>query len=72
MRESLIYVNFQKTCNLDQNLILQEVYYRSKGSAKKMWDACMKAGYKFTLAIIKNWLNKQALHQIHKLQSKFI
>src|ERR1044072_3039138 len=34
--------------------------------------ACKKARYGFTLAVIKNWLNKQALHQIHKPRPKFI
>ncbi|PKK45430.1 hypothetical protein RhiirC2_803932 [Rhizophagus irregularis] len=37
-----------------------------------MQMACKKARYGFTLAVIKNWLNKQALHQIHKPQPKFI
>ena len=37
-----------------------------------MLDACKKAGYKFTLSMIKKWLNCQALYQIHKPQPKFI
>jgi hypothetical protein len=37
-----------------------------------MQTACKKAGYRFTLAVIKNWLNKQALYQIHKRRPKFI
>ena len=37
-----------------------------------MQIACKKARYGFTLAVIKNWLNKQALHQIHKPRSEFI
>ncbi|CAB4414107.1 unnamed protein product [Rhizophagus irregularis] len=37
-----------------------------------MQTACKKARYEFTLAVIKNWLNKQALHQIHKPWPKFI
>ncbi|EXX73887.1 hypothetical protein RirG_056230 [Rhizophagus irregularis DAOM 197198w] len=37
-----------------------------------MQMACKKARYGFTLAVIKNWLNKQALHQIHKSRPKFI
>ncbi|RGB26005.1 hypothetical protein C1646_770991 [Rhizophagus diaphanus] len=37
-----------------------------------MLVACKKAGYDFTLAVIKKWLNHQALYQIHKPQPKFI
>jgi hypothetical protein len=37
-----------------------------------MRDACKKAGYEFTLSEIKNWLNRQALYQIHKSRPKFI
>ncbi len=54
---------------------MQEIYYRPEGyyqTAEKMLDACKKAGYKFTLSMIKKWLNRQALYQIHKPQLKFI
>src|SRR5437764_160208 len=37
-----------------------------------MQTACKRARYVFTLAVIKNWLNKQALYQIHKPRPKFI
>ncbi|CAB4405245.1 unnamed protein product [Rhizophagus irregularis] len=37
-----------------------------------MQMACKKARYKFSLTEIKNWLNKQAVHQIHKPWPKFI
>ena len=38
----------------------------------RLRDAYIKTGYEFTLAVLKNWLNKQALHQIHKPRLKFI
>src|SRR6185312_13778783 len=41
-------------------------------TAEKMHDACRKAGYNFSLAVIKDWLNKQAIFQIHKPRPKFI
>src|SRR6266496_3780858 len=75
MGEPLIYIDPQKARDLDRDLALQKLYYRSEGyyrSAEKMQMACKKAGYGFTLAVIKNWLNKQALHQIHKPRPKFI
>src|SRR2546429_1467405 len=37
-----------------------------------MQIVCNNAGYKFLLTEIKNWLNKQALYQIHKPRPKFI
>ncbi len=71
----VIYINPQKARDLDQDLTLQEIYYRSEGyyqTAEKMLDTCKKAGYKFTLSMIKKWLNRQALYQIHKPWPKFI
>ena len=71
----MIFIDPHKARDLNQNFILQELYYRPEEyyrTAKKMRDICKKIGYEFTLAVIKNWLNKQALHQIHKLQPKYI
>ncbi|GES99473.1 hypothetical protein GLOIN_2v1878227 [Rhizophagus clarus] len=34
--------------------------------------ACIEAGHNFSFTEIKNWLNKQALHQIHKPHPNFI
>ena len=74
-KRPVIYIDSQKARDLDRDLALQKLYYRPEGyyrSAEKMQMACKKAGYRFTLAVIKNWLNKQALHQIHKPWPKFI
>jgi hypothetical protein len=74
-KRPVIYIDPQKARDLDRDLALQKLYYRPEGyyrSAEKMQMACKKAGYGFTLAVIKNWLNKQALHQIHKPRPKFI
>jgi hypothetical protein len=71
----VIYIDPQKAQNLDRNLALQKLYYRLERyyqTAEKMQTACKKARYRFILAVIKNWLNKQALHQIHKHQPEFI
>ena len=73
MGEPVIYINPQKAHDLDRHLALQKLYYRPEGyyqTAEKMQTACKRAGYGFTLAVIKKWLNKQALHQIHKSQPK--
>ncbi|RGB37484.1 hypothetical protein C1646_756810 [Rhizophagus diaphanus] len=37
-----------------------------------MLVACKKVRYGFTLAVIKKWLNRQALYQIYKPRPKFI
>jgi hypothetical protein len=58
-----------------QDLISHKQYYQPEGyyrTAKKMWDACERIGYKFTLAEIEDWLNKQAIYQIYKPSLKFI
>jgi len=71
----VIYIDPQKARDLDQDLTLQKIYYRPEGyyrTAEKMLDACKKAGYKFTLSMIKKWLNCQTLYQIHKPWPKFI
>jgi len=71
----VIYIDPQKAQDLDQDLAFQKLYYRPEGyyqTAEKMLDACKKAGYKFTLFMIKKWLNRQALYQIHKPRPKFI
>ncbi|GBB89157.1 hypothetical protein RclHR1_15850001, partial [Rhizophagus clarus] len=71
----VIYIDPQKARDLDRDLTLQEIYYRSEGyyqTAEKMLDVCKKAGYKFTLSMIKKWLNCQALYQIYKPWPKFI
>src|SRR5436190_20582168 len=70
-----INIDPQKAYDLDWHLALQKLYYRPEGyyrTAEKMQTACKRARYGFTLAIIKNWLNKQALHQIHKPRPKYI
>jgi hypothetical protein len=75
MGEPVIYIDSQKSRDLDQNLILQELYYRPEGyyqTAEKMRDVCKNARHEFTLMTIKNWLNKQALFQIHKPRPRFI
>jgi hypothetical protein len=74
-KRPVIYIDPQKTRDLDRDLALQKLYYRPEGyyqTAEKMQTACKKAEYRFTLAVIKNWLNKQALHQIYKRRLEFI
>ena len=57
----IIQIDSGEARDLDHDLALQKLYYRSEGyyrTTEKMQMACKKAEYGFTLAIIKNWLNK--------------
>ena len=71
MGELVIYIDPQKACDPDQDLTLQELYYRPEDIIRLL-KKCRMAGYEFTLAVVKKWLNKQVLYQIHKPQPKFI
>jgi hypothetical protein len=74
-KRPVIYINPQKVRDLDRDLTLQKLYYQPEGyyrTAEKLQTACKKARYKFSLTEIKNWLNKQALHQIHKPRPRYI
>ncbi|GBB87748.1 hypothetical protein RclHR1_14230002 [Rhizophagus clarus] len=60
MSEPVIYIDPQKAHNLDQDLALQKLYYRLEGyyqTAEKLQIAYKKAGYDFTIIVIKKWLN---------------
>src|SRR5215204_6109205 len=53
---------------VEHNIIFRDLYYRPEGyyrTVEKLYDACKKVGYNFSLTDIKNWLNKQAIFQIH-------
>src|SRR6185436_20070609 len=75
MSNPVIYIDSQRAHDLDREIALQNLYYRPEGyyrTIEKMHNACKKADYNFSLTDIKNWLNKQAIFQIHKPRPKFI
>ena len=37
-----------------------------------MYEASLKAGFNFTLIEVREWLERQAIHQIHKPKPKYI
>src|SRR3954454_1325700 len=54
---------------------LRKIYYHPVGyqrNAKKLLEASFKAGYDFTLDEVYDWLDRQAVHQIHKPRPRFI
>ncbi|CAG8774876.1 10093_t:CDS:1, partial [Cetraspora pellucida] len=75
MEKPVIYIDPQRARNLDREITLQKIYYRPEGyyrTAKKMQDTSRRDEYNFSLAKIRNWLNKQAIFQVHKLPSRYI
>ena len=54
---------------MDRGIVLQKLYYQPEGyyqNAKRLQDACRKAGYNFPLATIKKWLESQKMYQIYR------
>ncbi|RHZ78663.1 hypothetical protein Glove_158g91 [Diversispora epigaea] len=75
MGEPVIYIDSQKARDLDREIVMQKLYYQPEGyyrTAEKIRDACKKAGYNFSLSVIRNWLNEQITFLTHKPQPKFI
>jgi hypothetical protein len=71
----IISINPKIAHKLDIAIELRKLYYRPQGyyrTAEKLRDACKKAGNNFSLADVREWLDNQALHQIHKPRPKFI
>ncbi|CAG8795715.1 12572_t:CDS:1, partial [Cetraspora pellucida] len=75
MEKLVIYIDPQRVHDLDKEITLQKIYYRPEDyyqTAEKMRDVCKRAGHNFSLAEICNWLNKQAVFQIHKPPPRYI
>ena len=59
-------------------IALQKIYYQPASyhrTAKKLYEASsfsQKTGYDFTLDEVRNWLERQAVHQIHKSHPRYI
>ena len=54
---------------------MQKIYYQPSGyqrTVKKLYEALKKAGFDFTLDEVRDWLERQAVHQIHMPHPKFI
>lgn len=53
----------------DVSIALRKLYYRPAGyqkNARKLYEDSRKAGFKFTLDEVQDWLERQAVYQIHK------
>src|SRR3989440_9012266 len=71
----IIQIDSDEAQKLDVSIALQKIYYQPSGyqrTVKKLFEASWKAGFDFTLAEVEDWLERQAVYQIHKPQPKFI
>src|SRR5688572_6507140 len=71
----IIQIDSGEARKLDVSIALQKIYYQPIGyqrNAKKLLEASQKAGFDFSLNEVHDWLEKQAVHQIHKPRPKYI
>jgi hypothetical protein len=71
----IISIDSSKAHKLDISIALQKLYYQPSGyyrTAKKLLVASQKAGFNFSLNEVCDWLERQALYQIHKPPPKYI
>jgi len=55
--------------NLNVSIDLQKIYYQPSGyqrTVKKLFEASRNDRHNFTLDEVRDWLERQAVHQIHK------
>ena len=71
----IIQIDSDEARKLDVSIALQRIYYQPAGyyrTAKKLYEASQKTGYDFTLDEVRDWLERQAVHQIHKPHPRYI
>src|SRR2546429_9591682 len=71
----IIQIDSDEARKLDVSIDLQKIYYQPLGyqrTVKKLYEASKKAGFDFILDEVKDWLERQAVHQIHKPRPKYI
>ena len=71
----IILIDSSKARKLDVSIALQKIYYQPSGyqrTIKQLYNASNNLGYDFTFDEVRDWLERQAVHQIHKPQPKYI
>jgi len=71
----IISIDPEKSRKLDIGIALQKLYYKPEGyhrTVNKLYDDSQYAGYDFTIDEVRNWLEKQAIHQIHMPSPSYI
>jgi len=70
-----ILVDPNKARELDISIALSKIYYQPTGyhiPVKHLHKASRNAGYNFSFKEVQSWLEKQAIHQIHKSRPRYI
>src|SRR3990170_5941293 len=70
-----IQIDSGEARKLDVGIALQKIYYQPVGyqrNAKKLHETSQKAGYDFSLDEVRDWLERQILHLLHKSRPKYI
>ena len=71
----IIQIDSGEARKLDISIDLQKIYYQPLGyqrTAKKLFEASQKVGFDFTLDEVQDWLERQAVHQIHMPRPRYI
>src|ERR1044072_2730279 len=71
----IIQIDSGEARKLDISIALQKIYYQPSGyqrTVKKLYEASKKAEFDFSLNEVRDWLERQAVHQIHKPRPKYI
>ncbi|CAG8639443.1 1993_t:CDS:2 [Ambispora gerdemannii] len=75
MSNPSIVIDPSESRKFDISIDLQKIYYHPSGyqrTSKKLYEISQKARFDFTLAEVQEWLERQALHQIHMPHPKYI
>src|SRR5271170_5561154 len=71
----IIQIDSEEARKIDVASALRMIYYQPLGyqrTEKKLLVASENDGYDFSLADVHDWLERQAIYQIHKPQPKYI
>ena len=71
----IIQIDSEEARKIDVASALRRIYYQPSGyqrTVKKLLVASENDGYDFSLADVCDWLERQAIYQIHKPQPKYI
>src|ERR1043166_8906331 len=70
----IIQIDSGEARKLDVSIDLQKIYYQPSGyqrTVKKLYETSKKAGFDFSLDEVRDWLERQAVHQIHMSRPRF-
>jgi hypothetical protein len=71
----IIQIDSGEARKLDVSIDLQKIYYQPSGyqrTVKKLYEASKKVGFDFSLDEVRDWLERQAVHQIHMPRPRYI